>query len=59
MDLGKINEKEKGYLFGLFFGDGYKYYHKKSRHYQVEFYLNSIKDKQIIDYLVFLLKKLS
>jgi len=52
-----LTEKEKGYLFGLFEGDGYKIYDKNSRHYQVEFYFNSIKDKKIIGKVVELLKK--
>jgi len=52
-----LNEKERGYLFGLFEGDGYKYHDKKSRHYHVEFYLNSLRDKKIISFLVCLLKK--
>ena len=59
LKLEKLSEKEKGYLFGLFEGDGYKFYDKKSRHYHVEFYLNSLKDKKIINYLVNLLKKIN
>ena len=46
--LSNLSDLEKGYLFGLFEGDGYKYHDKKQRHYQVEFYLNSIKDIEII-----------
>lgn len=53
-----LSEKEKGYLFGLFEGDGYKIYNKKSRHYQVEFYFNSEKDVEIIEKVVVLLKKI-
>jgi hypothetical protein len=53
-----LSEKEKGYLFGLFEGDGYKLYNKKSRHYSIEWYLNSVKDKQIINFLKVLLNKL-
>lgn len=58
MDFDKLSEKEKGYLFGIFEGDGYKIYHKKSRHYHVEFYLNSVNDIKIIDFLVNLLRKI-
>lgn len=58
MDLKKLNEKELGYVFGVFEGDGYKIYDKKSRHYQVEFYLNSINDKKIIAFLISLLEKI-
>lgn len=54
----KLDEKEKGYLFGLFEGDGYSVHDKKSRHYHIEFYLNSEKDGDIIKYLVFLLSKI-
>lgn len=43
---------------GLFVGDGYKYHDKKYRKYYVEFYLNSIKDREIIIFLTSLLKKL-
>lgn len=59
MIMNGITEREKGYLFGLFEGDGYKIYHAKSRHYHVEFYLNSSSDQKIISYLVMLLKKLN
>ncbi len=53
-----LSEKEKGYLFGLFEGDGYKYHDKKSRHYHIEFYLNSVKDKLIIEFIDRLLRKI-
>jgi len=43
----------------LFEGDGYKFYDKKSRHYHVEFYLNSLKDKDIIIYLKGLLERIN
>jgi len=55
--LKQLSEKERGYIFGLFEGDGYKYHDKKSRHYHVEFYLNSIRDRAIIMNLISLLKK--
>lgn len=56
--LGELSSLEKGYLFGLFFGDGYKVYDKNSRHYHVEFYLNSVTDVEIIEFLCNLLKKI-
>jgi hypothetical protein len=58
LDLNKINEKEKGYLFGIFEGDGYSMYNKKDRHYHVEFYLNSKTNLEIIEFLCRLLRKL-
>jgi len=59
MNILSISEKEKGYLFGLFEGDGYKLYDERSRHYQVEFYLNSERDKKIIDFVAGALNKLN
>lgn len=56
--LELLKEKERGYLFGLFEGDGYKFYDKNSRHYHVEFYLNSERDKPIINYIFNILKKM-
>jgi len=58
MEFDNLSEKEKGYLFGIFEGDGYKLYDKKSRHYSVEFYLNSLKDREIISFIVKLLIKI-
>jgi len=58
MKIKNLDEKELGYMFGLFEGDGYKYHDKKCRRYQVEFYLNSIKDKGIVNYLINLLEKI-
>jgi len=55
--FNQLGEKERGYLFGLFEGDGYRYHDKKSRHYHVEFYLNSIRDREIILFLISLLRK--
>ena len=49
---------ERGYLFGLFEGDGYKYHSIKGRRYQVDFYLNSVRDLGIINFLVELLRKM-
>ena len=56
--MERLTEKERGYLFGLFEGDGYKLYETKSRHYRIEFYLNSRRDKKIISFLISLLKKI-
>lgn len=56
--MEKLTEKEKGYLFGLFEGDGYKNHEIKNRRYRVDFYLNSIGDIKIIDFLIYLLRKL-
>lgn len=58
MMLEKISIKERGYLFGLYEGDGYIYHNLKDRHYTVEFFLNSERDKDIIKFVHFLLKKL-
>lgn len=44
-----LSSKELGYLIGLFIGDGYSFYSKNDRHYSVEFYLNSLEDKDIIN----------
>lgn len=52
----KISQKELGYLLGLFIGDGYSGYTKRNRHYTVEFHLNSVSDRDIIDYVVSLLR---
>jgi len=56
--MKELSEKEKGYLAGLFEGDGYKYHDIKGRHYQTEFYLNSERDKEIIGFLLKLLNKI-
>ena len=40
-----VSKKDIGYLIGFFIGDGYSNYNKKNRHYNVEFYFNSIRDK--------------
>ncbi|MFH1229120.1 MAG: LAGLIDADG family homing endonuclease [Candidatus Aenigmatarchaeota archaeon] len=49
---------ERGYLKGLFSGDGYCYHDIKSGHFAVEFFLHSEKDKKIQEYLIFILRKL-
>jgi hypothetical protein len=59
LDLERISEKDIGYLIGLYIGDGYSNYNKKDRHYTVEFYLNSLKDIDIQQNLIVLLKKIS
>ncbi len=56
--LNKLSEKEKGYIIGLFIGDGYSNYHKNSRHYRVNFYLNSKKDKDVINKITYTLEKI-
>ncbi len=55
--LSLLNEKEKGYLFGLFIGDGYLY-KGKCRHYQTYFYLNPTKDKDVAEFILKILKKI-
>ncbi|MBN2421004.1 hypothetical protein JXB27_01865 [Candidatus Woesearchaeota archaeon] len=57
--LENISTKERGYLLGLFIGDGYANYHEKSRHHSITFTLNSVRDNDIQTYLVFLLKKMN
>jgi len=59
LNLDKVNEKEKGYLLGLFKGDGYSFHNKKDRHYSVEFYLNSKRNLEIIKQVCLLIKKLN
>jgi hypothetical protein len=56
--LTNISHMERGYLKGLFSGDGYCYYDIKSRHFTVEFFLHSKRDKKIQDYIILILKKL-
>lgn len=58
LDYDNLNEKEKGYLFGLFKGDGYSFHNRKDRHYSVEFYLNSRTNLKIIKFVCSLIKKL-
>jgi intein-encoded DNA endonuclease-like protein len=58
MDTKNLSQKELGYLIGLYIGDGYSNYNKKDRHYRVDFYLNSIKDQDIMKNLIILLKRL-
>ncbi|MDD5133739.1 MAG: LAGLIDADG family homing endonuclease [Candidatus Nanoarchaeia archaeon] len=58
MDINKISKKDMGYIIGLFLGDGYKNYNKNDRHYRVEFYLNSLKDLDILKRMNLILKKM-
>ncbi len=58
VNLKNISSKEKGYLLGLFSGDGYIYHDIKWRHFTVEFFLHSKRDIKIQNYLVLLLRKL-
>ena len=57
IQINKLNDGERGYIIGLFIGDGYQYY-DRWRHYKVEFYLNPKKDLDIAKYLICLLQKL-
>jgi intein/homing endonuclease len=57
LDLTRLSQKELGYLIGLFDGDGYSNIH--SGHYKIEFYLNSLKDQDIRDQLLDVLKKIN
>lgn len=45
--LNDISEKEFGYIYGFYCGDGYAYHDKKSRHRYVEFFVDS-KDTDIL-----------
>lgn len=56
-EFTNISEKEKGYLLGLFLGDGYASYYEKEKRHRIDFTLNSIKDKDIQEYLILILKK--
>ena len=56
INMNRLNEYEIGYITGLFIGDGYLY-HDRWRHYKVEFYLNYKKDKDVANFIVYLLKK--
>jgi len=58
INLDNLTEIEKGYMFGLFEGDGYKIHDKKGRHYHIEFYFNSVKDILIIERIKNLLIKI-
>jgi hypothetical protein len=58
INLTGISQMERGYLMGLFSGDGYCHHDTKSRHFTVEFFLHSERDVKIQVYLVIILKKL-
>src|SRR3989344_1540021 len=55
ISFDRIGKKELGYIIGLYIGDGYSNYNRKDRHYTVEFTLNSVRDTDIVSYLLDLL----
>lgn len=57
MEYGVLSTKERSYIIGLFLGDGYASYSPKDRHYRVGFCLNSVKDKDILNFVKSLLEK--
>ena len=57
IELNNINNAEKGYLIGLFVGDGYLY-HDRWGHYKINFYLNPKKDRDIAKFTINLLNKI-
>ncbi|MEK6886458.1 MAG: LAGLIDADG family homing endonuclease [Nanoarchaeota archaeon] len=57
--INNLTSIERGYLLGLFIGDGYASYHVKSRHYNVSFTLNSVKDGDIQNHFLSLFKKMN
>jgi hypothetical protein len=59
INFENLNQREKGYLMGLFSGDGYSYHDIKWRHFTIEFFLHSKRDNRIKEYLIVLLKKLN
>jgi len=56
LELEKLSQKELGYLVGLFDGDGHL--DNYCRHYDVDFHLNSLKDRDIVCQLSLILKKI-
>ena len=58
ISIKTLTEKEKGYILGIYKGDGYIHHDKKYRHYTIEFYLDSIRNKMIQNYLISVLIKL-
>ena len=58
LSITALDDKEIGYIFGLFEGDGYLFHDKRNRHYSVDFYLNSAKDKDTLEFLLSLLRKI-
>ncbi len=58
IDFDALDDTEKGYLIGLFIGDGYAHYDNKQRHYMIEFYLHSERNIEIQEYLVNILGKI-
>ncbi|MFH1364757.1 MAG: LAGLIDADG family homing endonuclease [Candidatus Aenigmatarchaeota archaeon] len=59
IEFDKITDRERGYILGLFIGDGYAYYDKKQKHYTVEFYLHSERNKDVQKYLISIMNKLN
>jgi len=57
MKIINLNEKEKGYLFGLLAGDGYLY-KDRWRHYKTNIFLNPNKDLDIAIFTESLLNKI-
>lgn len=57
ININHLNDEERGYLIGMFIGDGYLY-RDRWGHYKVNFFLNPIKDKDIADFTLALLKKI-
>lgn len=55
VNFESISNQELGYLVGLYLGDGYI---APNDNYRLEFYLNSINDKCIQDYLLSICNKL-
>lgn len=58
ISMNNLSEMERGYLFGMYEGDGYAIHEKKTRHYTIEFYLDSIRNVNIQSYLISLLEKI-
>lgn len=56
MLIEKLTKEEYDWLVGLFLADGSKYFYKRG--YLVYFYLSPLKDKQILEKLLMILKKM-
>ena len=59
LNFNILTDKELGYIIGMANGDGYLYYEPNFRHYTVEFFLNSERDKDVQKFLMKLLIKLN
>ncbi len=55
--LKQLEPQFRGYIKGVFFGDGYKYYFRRDRKYTVEFHLDSERNKQFIASVFSLLRE--